>query len=92
MNRYNRSDKPDWIPPRSVKLLDQVRERVRYLHYSLQTEKAYVYWAKVFVLWAARSHDGFRHSDVTTTMIYTHVLKVAAGGTVSPLDAMAFEN
>ncbi len=29
------------------------------------------------------------HSDVSTTMIYTHVLKVAAGGTVSPLDALA---
>ncbi|HEY1227982.1 MAG TPA: integron integrase, partial [Ramlibacter sp.] len=28
------------------------------------------------------------HSDVSTTMIYTHVLKVAAGGTVSPLDAI----
>ena len=61
MNRYNRSDKPDWVPPRSIKLLDQVRERVRYLHYSLQTEKAYVYWAKAFVLWTARSHGGFRH-------------------------------
>lgn len=54
MNRYIRSDKPDWVPPRSIKLLDQVRERVRYLHYSLQTEKAYVYWAKAFVLWVAR--------------------------------------
>ena len=61
MNRYNRNDKPDWVPPRSIKLLDQVRERVRYLHYSLQTEKAYVYWAKAFVLWTARSHGGFRH-------------------------------
>jgi hypothetical protein len=60
MNRHNRSDKPDWVPPRSNRLLDQVRERVRYLHYSLQTEKAYVYWAKAFVLWAARS-GGFRH-------------------------------
>ena len=29
------------------------------------------------------------HSDVSTTMVYTHVLKVAAGGTASPLDAMA---
>jgi len=29
------------------------------------------------------------HSDVSTTMIYTHVLKVAAGGTRSPLDALA---
>ena len=30
-NGINISDKPDWIPPRSVKLQDQVRERVRYL-------------------------------------------------------------
>ena len=28
------------------------------------------------------------HSDVSTTMIYTHVLKVAAGGATSPLDAL----
>ena len=28
------------------------------------------------------------HSDVITTMIYTHVLKVAAGGTASPRDAL----
>jgi site-specific recombinase XerD len=28
------------------------------------------------------------HSDVSTTMIYTHVLKVAAGGTWSPLDVL----
>ena len=61
VNRYQRSDKPDRVPPRSVKLLDQVRERIRYLHYSLQTEKAYVYWAKAFVLWTARSHGGFRY-------------------------------
>jgi len=29
------------------------------------------------------------HSDVSTTMIDTHVLKIAAGGTASPLDALA---
>ena len=28
------------------------------------------------------------HSDVSTLMIDTHVLKVAAGGTASPLDAL----
>jgi site-specific recombinase XerD len=29
------------------------------------------------------------HSDVSTTMIYTHVFKVAAGGTASPLHALS---
>ena len=28
MNRHNRTDKPDWVPPRSVKLLDQVRHEL----------------------------------------------------------------
>jgi len=29
------------------------------------------------------------HSDVSTTMIYTHVLKIAASGTASPLDLLS---
>lgn len=29
------------------------------------------------------------HSDASTTMIYTHVLRVAEGGSASPLDALA---
>lgn len=33
-------------PPR---LLARVRERIRYLHYSLRTEQAYVYWIRAFV-------------------------------------------
>lgn len=35
------------LPPlRSVKVLDQLRERIRYLHYSLRTEQAYVNWVR----------------------------------------------
>lgn len=30
----------------STWLLDQLRERMRSLHYSLQTEKAYLYWVR----------------------------------------------
>ena len=33
---------------RSIRLLDQVRERICYLHYSLKTEKAYLTWTLLF--------------------------------------------
>lgn len=42
--------------PQSVRLLDQVREQARYLHYSLSTEKAYVYWTRFFVRWSGMRH------------------------------------
>jgi integron integrase len=49
--------KPGTLPPlRTTRLLDQVRERVRYLHYSLSTEHSYVQWVRRFV----RFH-GLRH-------------------------------
>ncbi len=38
----------------SSRLLDQVRERIRYLHYSLNTEKVTVHWAREFVRWSGR--------------------------------------
>lgn len=42
--------------PGPVRLLDQVRERMRYLHYSLRTEVAYVHWIRRFVLWSGKRH------------------------------------
>ena len=47
---------PSLPPLQSVRLLDQMRERVRYLHYSLRTEQAYVYWVRAFV-----RHLGLQH-------------------------------
>jgi len=40
-------------PPR---LLDQVRAAIRYKHYSLRTEQAYVYWIRYFI-----RQQGMRH-------------------------------
>jgi integron integrase len=37
------------LPLRSSRLLDQLRERIRYAHYSLRTEKTYVYWVRFFI-------------------------------------------
>jgi integron integrase len=34
---------------KSVRLLDQLREQIRYLHYSLRTEEAYVFWVRKFI-------------------------------------------
>jgi integron integrase len=36
--------------------LDQVRERIRYMHYSLRTEQAYVRWVRLFVRWSGMRH------------------------------------
>ena len=45
------------LPPlRSVRLLDQVRERIRYLHYSIRTEQVYVYWIRGFIRFHGRRH------------------------------------
>lgn len=44
------------VPLRSVRILDQLRERIRLLHYSRRTEQAYVYWCRAFI----RFH-GVRH-------------------------------
>ncbi len=38
------------------KLLDQLRERIRYRHYSLRTEQAYVHWVKRFIFFHDKRH------------------------------------
>jgi hypothetical protein len=48
----NRSAKPGRPMLTSTRLLEQVRERIRYLHYSLRTEQAYVRWVRLFVRWS----------------------------------------
>ena len=48
---------PISLPPlQAPRLLDQVRERIRFLHYSRSTEDVYVHWIRAFV----RFH-GLRH-------------------------------
>ncbi len=40
---------PAFGPARPPRLLDAVRAQARYLHYSLRTEQAYVYWVRAYV-------------------------------------------
>ena len=46
----------DRPPFKSTRLLDQLRERIRYLHYSLRTEEVYVYWARDLIHWSGLRH------------------------------------
>jgi integron integrase len=53
MHSYENPDKPRkppaFPPLRSTRLLGQLRERLRYLHYSMRTEQAYVHWARFYI-------------------------------------------
>jgi hypothetical protein len=40
----------------ATKILDQVRERIRYLHFSIRTEQAYLYWIRFFIRWSGTRH------------------------------------
>ncbi|GHL78694.1 hypothetical protein ECZU34_64420 [Escherichia coli] len=61
------------LPPlRSVKVLDQLRERIRYLHYSLRTEQAYVHWVRAFI----RFH-GVRHPATLAAAKSRHFCRLA---------------
>ena len=66
---------PRALPPlQSTRLLDQVRERVRYLHYSLRTEKAYLYWVRFFIRWHGMRHPrdmGVAQVEAFLTMLAT---------------------
>ena len=42
--------------PRAPRLLDEVRRQIRYHHYSIRTEDAYVQWVRAFV-----RYHGLRH-------------------------------
>jgi integrase len=52
--------KPDSPITQPLRLLDQFREVLRYKHYSLRTEQAYLYWIRFFIRWHGRE-GSMRH-------------------------------
>lgn len=65
---------------KSTRLLDQLRERVRYLHYSLSTEKSYLYWVRFFVRWHGMKHP----RDMGAPEVEAFLSMLAAQRGVSP--------
>jgi site-specific recombinase XerD len=43
-------------PEQPKKLLDQVRDKIRFKHYSLSTEKTYLAWIKQYILYHGKRH------------------------------------
>jgi integron integrase len=84
--------KPGNPPLQSTRLLDQVRERIRYLHYSLSTEKVYLYWIRFFIRWHGLKHPrdmGARQVEAFLTMLATQ-RKVSPSTHNQALSALLF--
>lgn len=90
MSAHNTS--PDIPAERPVRLLDQVRERIRYLHYSIRTEEAYVHWIKAYIRFHRRRHPrelGQPHVEAFLSML-ANERQVAASTHRQALSALLF--
>ena len=65
-------------PPR--RLLDDLRAQIRYLHYSLRTEQAYVHWVRAFM----RFHDLRHPLDMSRDEVEDFLTWLASDQQVSP--------
>lgn len=78
--------------PEKPRLLTQVRERLRYKHYSLSTEKLYVYWIRLFIRWSRLRHPvemGVVEVEAFLTMLATE-RRVSASTHKQALSAILF--
>ena len=98
MHRYNRPSAENHAPAgnsasrMAPRLLDQMRERIRYKHYSLRTEKAYLFWVRRFIRFHALRHPrtmGAREVELYLTHLAT-VAKVSASTHKQALAAIVF--
>ena len=53
---FNDVNTPQMSSPKTPKLLDQVRGKIRLKHYSIRTEQAYVDWIRRFILFHNKRH------------------------------------
>lgn len=84
--------KSDMQKPAAPRLLDQVRERIRVLHYSLSTEKTYIHWIKSYI-----RHHHMRHpKDMGAAEVDAYLshlataLEVSAGTQNQAMHAILF--
>ena len=74
------------------KLLDQMREKIRFRHYSIRTEKAYIDWTKRYILFHNKKHPNAMGAPEIETFL-THLAmdrKVASSTQNQALSALLF--
>ena len=74
------------------RLLDQVRDKIRTLHYSIRTEQAYISWIKRFILFNNKKHPKDM-GKLEVEAFLTHLAvkrKVSAGTQNQALNAILF--
>lgn len=82
----------DLPPLQSKRLLDQLRERIRFLHYSLRTEEAYVYWCRAFIRFHRLQHPRDLGADAVEAFLswLADEQRVAASTHRQALSALLF--
>ncbi|WP_089729974.1 phage integrase N-terminal SAM-like domain-containing protein [Candidatus Thiosymbion oneisti] len=59
------------------RLLDQVRDKIRFKHYSIRTEEAYVGWIKRFILYISNNlYKRIYYFNTLNNLIMLHILRV----------------
>ena len=79
MHSTNKSAKKHMPPLKATRISDQLRERMRHLHYSLRTEEAYVYRARAFL----RFHDLRPPAEMGKTEIEAFLMALVSRRNVS---------
>ena len=84
-SRWNMNSRP-------IKLLDQVRDKIRVKHYSIRTEEAYVAWIKRYIYFHDKKHpQELNHRDVESFLTHLAVeRKIASSTQNQALSALLF--
>ncbi len=72
------------FPACSPYLLDPVRELVRYKHYSLRAEQAYLYLVMFFIRWQMRERQMHHPSEMGAAVVTPLLSMLATERKVSP--------
>ena len=82
----------DGVPAAKPRLMDRVRSRIRYLHYSLSTERAYLHWIRRYIYYHdKRHHREMGKLEIESFLNYlTRECRVSASTQNQALNAIIF--